>query len=407
MVAPNRQTTEMILPTRILEQLDARWDDFSSFDLTSQGESVEYGRALEELAGMTPVEILELIGTEETPGAIPTTEFNGMTIPFDKRWQNHAEAREWAAGVLKGNPTLAVDGSQIPPPPGAMIPVAAVQAAWFENLHTSDGSYQKQLEFELLTPSDLRVEEGEERFYSEQKINLRRFELEMKTLCRRIEVLADERRPDSLPLAFIDSSLVISFADRLQGDIRSRHIAAVLELLRCSERTGIPVVGYVDGSRARDLTHLLHLAFRLPSAEWIDDAMVLASRLQWGDRTPIMICARGSADKSQSGILESLAEFRREIGFVYLGSSAAARPARLEIPLWVWRSGRLERVVDLVRAEVVVGNGYPYAIAAADAAAAMRGADREQFYAIFHRFAADRGLRSPISPKVTSKGRRR
>ena len=86
-----------------------------------------------------------------------------------------------------------------------------------------------------------------------------------------------------------------------------------------------------------------------------------------------MICARGSADKSQSGILESLAEFRREIGFIYLGSSAAARPARLEIPLWVWRSGLLERVVDLVRAEVVVGNGYPYAIAAADAAAAMRG----------------------------------
>ena len=33
----------------------------------------------------------------------------------------------------------------------------------------------------------------------------------------------------------VDSSLVISFADRLQGEAQERHVRAMLELLRSSE----------------------------------------------------------------------------------------------------------------------------------------------------------------------------
>ena len=88
-------------------------------------------------------------------------------------------------------------------------------------------------------------------------------------------------------------------------------------------------------------------------------------------------------------------------------TGASAPPARLEIPLWVWREGLLDEVLDVVRAEVVVGNGYPYAIQAADAAAAIGARDREQFYAIFQRFAEEQGVKLRVSQKVASKARRR
>src|SRR5262245_50124037 len=39
-----------------------------------------------------------------------------------------------------------------------------------------------------------------------------------------------------LAVAFFDNSLVISFADRLQGEAQERHVRAMLELLRSSER---------------------------------------------------------------------------------------------------------------------------------------------------------------------------
>jgi hypothetical protein len=215
-------------------------------------------------------------------------------------------------------------------------------------------------------------------------------------------------RPASarLPLAFFDSSLVISFVDRLQGEPRAQYISLVLELLRCAEETGVPVVGYVDTSCARDLTNMLAHGFGLREAAKIYDAQ-LVHALGWGARTPLFICARGSADRKQQGVLESFAEYRRGIGFIYLKTNAAAPPARLDIPLWVYERGWLEEVIDLVRAEVIVGNGYPYAIETADAAAVINARDREAFYAIFQRFATEQGVGLRASQKAASKARRR
>jgi hypothetical protein len=56
---------------------------------------------------------------------------------------------------------------------------------------------------------------------------------------------------------------------------------------------------------------------------------------------------------------------------------------------------------------VIVGNGYPYVIETADAAAVITSREREAFYAIFQRFAQEHGITLRFSQKVRSKTRRR
>jgi len=402
----------MILRDKIVDQLHANRDRFREFDGSFRDEMRKYREAIDQLSATTYDELNRRLAGEKTPGALPTSEFelaSNLCLEFEQRWGNHQEAREWACSVLLDHPTLAIDGSQIKHDPDYSIPIAAVQVAWFENHHTLEGRYTKDVKLAVLAPEDLMVEFDGEVFISEQKVSLKRFELEVETMCELMENLAKERAPNSpLPLAFFDSSLVISFADRLQGEMKDKHIGAMLRLLRCSKRTGIPIVGYVDMSYARDLTNMLAHCFALKESQKVCDAQLVdPSLLHWGRRTPVFICARGSADRKQKGVLESFEEFQREIGFIYLKTTRNLPPARLEIPLWVFQAGLLDEVIDLVRAEVVVGNGYPYVIQTADAAAVISARDRQAFYEIFQHFARENGVTLQVSQKATCKNRRR
>jgi hypothetical protein len=401
----------MIQRDKILKQLQSKRDQFVAFEDSFQNEAGKYHDALDRMAMLPSTELTRKLATVKTPGALPTEEFDaaaGLRIDFPHKWKNHQEAREWAFDALLDHPTFAVDGSQIRPDDDFSIPVAAVQVAWFENRHTVDGRYVKDARFEVLTPEDLTVEFGDDRVISEQQVNLRRFELEIESLRATMEKLSAPGGDDAkLAVAFFDSSLVISFADRLQGEAQERHVRAMLELLRSSEKTGVPLVGYVDGSRARDLVHMAASLFKLNDAEKIHDAWLVDSRLTWGARTPMFVCARGGADRKQLSVLEKFEEYRRGVGFVYLKTSATAQPARLEIPLWVLERGLLSQVIDLVIAEVIVGNGYPYVIQSADAAAVINSRDRDAFYAIFQRFAREHEIGLRISQKTASKSRRR
>lgn len=399
----------MILRNRILAQLEGKAGEFRAFEGELRDESKVFRDALEQLATLSRDELETRLSGTETPGALPTAEFDAapkLCLPFAHRWNNHAEARAWAYQALLDHTTLAVDGSQIPPHSGFSIPVAAVQVAWFENRHSPAGSFVKDAEIEILTPEDLKAGSDGER--TEQKINARRFEMETGKLCQLMETLAAERDQASpLPVALFDSSLVISFADRLQGNMRERHVAAMLKLLQCSEATGIPLVGYVDSSDARDLTKMLSLSFSLPEARQLHDAELIDHLLAWGDRTPLFVCKRGGADQKQISVLQEFEAQQQSIGFVYLKTGSQAPPARLEIPMWIHRQGLLDEVLDVVRAEVVVGNGYPYAIETADAAAVISTRDRETFYALFQQFAERQGIKLHVSQKAASKARRR
>jgi hypothetical protein len=80
---------------------------------------------------------------------------------------------------------------------------------------------------------------------------------------------------------------------------------------------------------------------------------------------------------------------------------------RLELPIWIYKAGLLESVMDWVRSEVIIGNGYPYAIETADQVAVLKTDDHQMFYRLLQEWAEDENLKLRLSRKMVSKARRR
>ena len=82
-------------------------------------------------------------------------------------------------------------------------------------------------------------------------------------------------------------------------------------------------------------------------------------------------------------------------------------PARVDIPSWIYEAGFLNEVIDVVRAECVIGVGYPYALETADQTSVISPRDREIFFRALQEFANRGKLDFSVSRKDASKGRRR
>ncbi len=395
----------MIYRERIVAALDSCRDEFVRFR-ERVGESYRaYAEALDQVEQGGMDRLVDSLAGIDSPGARPTEEFRAcgsFVIEFEHSWQNHEDARLWAYETLLGRTTFAADGSQILPSKDFSVPVAAVQVGWFENPHLPDGQYVKDARFAVLPPSDVISGAGGDTEFSERMVHRRRYEMEV-TAIRDYMIAAsgrgiDEARP---PVVFFDSLLAISFAQMMEEDLRKHYVDGIKSLLETSQNTGIPVIGYVDKSAARDLVNMLRESMRLEDAPEINDAALIEPRLGWGSRTPLFVCAR-------RGILDFYGEqWDRSIGFIYLKTAADAPPSRLDVPMWVYEKGLLDYVVETVRGEVIIGNGYPYAIEVADATAVLSMRDREMFYALFQDFAARNlgGLR--VARKAISKAHRR
>jgi hypothetical protein len=395
----------MIYREKILSALDSRRNEFTDFQSDLRSQYAAYGEALKGASEISGDDLTERLRDFPAPGALPTQEYAEarlFVIPFEREWRNHEEARAWAFETLLGRTTFAADGSQILPTKDFSVPVAAVQVGWFENPHAPDGQYVKDAAFDLLTPAEVMVRTGGATEVSEQVVHRRRYGLEVGAI--KNYMLAAAARGidrDAPPVVLFDSLLVVSFAELLAEEHRNSYVGEIIALLEVSHKTGIPIIGYIDTSFSRDLINMLEAAFGLADAEKIHDSRLLSPLMKWGDRTPLFCCAR-------RGILDYYGEqWRRGIGFVYLKTSADAPPSRLDIPLWVYERGLLGYVVDTVRAEVVVGNGYPYAIEAADQTAVLTARDREVFYAAFQEFAGREELDLHMSRKAISKAHRR
>lgn len=393
----------MLYRDRALAALEGLREEFARFQAELSAHFSDYEAALDRLGSLSYADLLKLLGGEPRPGAIPTEEMaqrRSLIVRFGAKWQNRQQADQWAYDTLLGRTTFAADGSQIIPSKVISIPIAAVQVGWFENPHTPDGAYTKDVKFEVLTPDEVIF--GREGSESEQIVHCRRYELEISVICdfmeRAVKIGFDPARP---PVVFFDSLLVASFAEPLPAEQRNFYVSRIAALLDKSEDAGIPVVGYVDSSSARDLVVMLEVAFGLPGSAKVSDAALLAPRMGWGDRTVMMRCAR-------RGILDSYGErWRDRIGFIYLKTVSDAPPARLDIPMWVYERGLLDYVIDTVRAEVIVGGGYPYALETADSVAVLSASDRESFYALFQEFASRNGIPLRMSRKEWSKRWRR
>ncbi|MDQ1559040.1 MAG: hypothetical protein QOD32_2100 [Pyrinomonadaceae bacterium] len=419
----------MLYRPHLNAELSERREEFVRFE-AAWGASVEsYARRLRELGGRTSAEIRDAAanaikaGAARAEGALPTDELNSagaFVVPFGERWRSHEEARRWALEVLRGRVTCAADGSQILPGREISLPVAAVQAAWFENPHTPDGqdSYRKESRFALITPEELLQAEGGGAATAADLVGLRRFELEMAALSEFLERRRGWRaRGERTPVALFDGTLLLSTTrtrtKSVAPDFSRGYVETIVEAVKLSRETEVPLVGYIDQSYARDIVRLLDLlsADAPPAATVFDARLLSAARNEaaaaplfnaWGDRTIFCHCVR-------EGLTQDFQDAQGNplVGFVYLQTTGEGAPARLDIPAWVYDAGLLDEVVNTVRAECVVGNGYPYALETADAAAVITGHDREQFLRAMQEFAAEQNLGFHVSRKPVSKARRR
>ncbi len=422
----------MLHKGKLQAALNFKRGQFNAYDSSFSDQLNAYCRALETLftrypSGAHLEHVLPPDGIGiPAAGARPSIEFDrwlvhvaqntyhGPYLPFGREFDNHEQAHQWAE-CIEGITTVAVDGSQLQPWRDASIPVALIQVGFFANPHAQGRPYTKDVRIEVLSPDEIMEESKTESKdpdsypYSDMQVTLRRYLLEVETLCNLMEQYGQARRvadPSHNPVVFFDGSLVVSFALTMPSPYRERYIASAISLLQTSEQQRVPLIGYIDTTYARDIITMLR---RLDAMERqpvlretkkIHDALLWQGHLRWGDRTPAMICARGD-------ILESYGPYRESVAFCYLQTSSTRPPARLEFPRWILDDGLLEPVLDVVRAEVVAGQGYPYAIEAADAVSVITMQDRAEFYGLFQEFIERQGLKFTFSTKALSKSRRR
>ncbi len=421
----------MLHKGKLQAALNLKRGQFSLYDGTYSEQLKEYQTALETLyenySTSTQLEqILPPDGSGIPAGARPNIEFDrwlvtaeqadyhGPLFPFGREFANHEQARQWAE-CIEGITTVAVDGSQLLPWRDASIPVALVQVGFFVNPHTVGRPYTKDVRMEVLAPDDIAEPPKDDHSdsdsypYSDMQVTLRRYLLEIDTLCNQMELLAQARRagdPVHSPVVFFDGSLVVSFALTMPDTYRKQYIDSAITLLQTSEQLRVPLIGYIDTSYARDMITMLRRVDSLKrqpvlrETRKIHDALLWQGHLSWGDRTPAMICARGD-------ILEGYGHYRDKVAFSYLQTSARRPPARLEFPRWMLDAGIVDPVMDVVRAELIAGNGYPYAIETADAVSVITMQDRNEFYGQFQAFIERQGVKFTFSTKSMSKGRRR
>ncbi len=436
----------MLATQKALEELARKRDQLRAYQSQHGAGLSAYRELLGSLrdrfpdAGALNAALDAIASTGETQiGARPTAEYgawrsqhaNALPVfPFAHDFAHHEEARAWAE-LLRGVTTFAVDGSQLPPWRDASVPLALIQVALFENPHQPPAPYIKDATVTLLSPEELVSAEpdeadarsGEDYGYSERITHLRRYELEIELIVARMAALAAKGIQRERVVAFYDGSLIPSFALKAPPAYRNRYARAARSLLSASARHRIPLIGYIDTSYARDILTMLaalgdgrQMAGKQPlpgkaESRSLRDALLWHGWLRWGDRTPAFRSARydlarlSQAEPNQSD--DDEANRATEVAFVYLQTALDRPPARLEFPLWMLDEGLLEHVMDVTRAEVIAGGGYPYPIEAADATAVISAVDRAQFYALFQEFAEHEGLQFSFSRKALSKSRRR
>lgn len=387
---------------RVIAALEAKADRFAGYEVLLNDTLAAYEQALSELEGLGKAEVETRLAGIPWPGARPTDEqdqYTGIVVPFGQSWTNHEQARAWAREVLAGVPTVAVDGSQITPSKEISVPVGAVQIGWFVNPHDGEQPYTKDISFEVLAPDELAGEDEEIVGFPDWRVNARRFILECEKL---VESMCAARDAAVKPVCFFDGSLVLSFVQHLLPERQRLYLDAVMGLLAASEECRVPLVGFIDTSYANDLAAMLDALCGRRTRQRISDGALLRSRMRWGDRSVAYICAREDHVLPVDGH-----KYYDQVCFVYLKTTADRPPARLDLPRWLLEAGELEHVLDIARAECVVGNGYPYAVETADAVAVITMQDRERFYRVFQEFSEKAGLPLRFSRKAVSKRDRR
>lgn len=391
-----------IKPSQIQAILKSKRTHFETFEKGQKSSLDLYQMAWRDLCKTPTHELRAWLDSQHgTIGARPLDPLNPKNQGICRsglQWGSREHSLQWVNEHLTGITTFAVDGSQIFPSKDLSPPIALVQIGWFENPHTSTADYTKDIELDVMTPRDLDL--GDRSKPLDRLVNKHRFKMEIQRLVTYIEQVSD---PENC-LVFFDGALVATFADAYEDDDRKDYVRALIGLLQASEKYRVPLVGYVDTSSAHDLTTLLdHRSASVTAIPKVTDAQLLNRYMQWGDCTPIFQCDR-------TGILSEYKDgqydYSDRIIFTYLKTNQGP-PARIELPRWVHTAGITDRILNWVRAEIIVGGGYPYAIETADQTAVLQSNDRQIFFRILQDWAHQEDLQLRWSRKMMSKLRRR
>ncbi len=403
----------MLYRELLTNELDKQRDDFQRFAESQASDLTDYLHRLKQLNQTPYAEIQEKL-TDKNAGAIPSGELERLetfSVSFAESWTNHEAARGWATETLKNRTTFAADGSQLFSERDVSLPVGAIQIGWFENPHDAARRYEKSAYFEILSPEVL-LQEQEEPINPETRVGERRFHAEVEKASEFLEKKKGwQTRGERMPLAFFDGTLLVSFS-LPQTDLQETFIKRMVALVKLSQATEVPIIGYVDRSYARDLMNLLDTlaGVQTSNKQTLYDANILHARAEnfsqtltnWGDRT----CFCFSKRKGLSAFLDEETG-KPLVGFTYLQTTGEGAPARLDVPAWIYEKGFLNEVLDVARAECVIGLGYPYALETADQTAVITMRDREVFLRALQDFAMREKLNFNVSRKAASKGRRR
>ncbi len=396
----------MIIRTKVIEALERKRGPFSEYMRRQEALAGDAQAALKQFLKRSATEIDQVLAERNVShaGARPTVELDravDLCIPFGVAWNNQQEARAWALTTLTDRPVVSVDGSQIAPGKEYSLPVGALQVGWYINFHSTRGEYIKDVDFEVITPGELDHGNTEQEtsslgLFPDWYLAQQRFVRE----CGKIaDLMAAWNRPGEKPVFLFDGSFVISFAGQMLPERARPYIEAVTNLLDASQTLRMPLVAYVDASFSRDIAALVDIVNGMSPRRGLTDARLLHTRLPaWGDRSPLFWC-----DRDDPLSREGKAHFYRDVAFAYMRLTANQPPSRVEMPRWMVEEGIADDVLNVVRGEAVVGNGYPWAIETADALSVLRMEDRERFYRFFEEFAASQGIHLERAQKAQSK----
>lgn len=396
----------------INKELEEKLAEFRVHRKRHAKSAAELLAALSRLAETPYSDIQHRFVDVENIGAFPASEIESSILfvfPFDISWPNHERARGWAADILSDRTTFAADGSQIYAGKETSVPVAMIQIGGFENPHNAAKIYEKTSRVEILSPADL-FRDQEEPMNPDVRVEERRYLGEVAAIGEFLQKKKGwQTRGERMPLAFFDNPLLVPFS---QKGLQKSLLEATVSLVALSRNTEVPLVGYVDRSFSRDLITML-AAFDPsvdPSEGSVYDSWLLSSSgserrpvlNSWGDRT----CYCYSKRRGLNAFNDAATGWST-VGFSYLQTTADSSPARLDIPAWVYEHGLLNELIDVVRAECVIGLGYPYPLETADQTAVVSGRDREVFFRALQEFSNREKLDFSVGRKDTSKSRRR
>ncbi|AKG91699.1 NurA domain [Geoglobus ahangari] len=227
--------------------------------------------------------------------------------------------------ILDGLRVLGVDGSQIAPLKDFGIPFGGVQSAGIL-VHHGSGRYDVRFRSRLISDTNLEFE---------------RFRLEIEMVKENL---------GEVDYAFYDGSLGAPYMYELNEALKRAYRMEIDELLRLSERLGVPVIGYVDRSYMKDLRMGVY------------DTYVLSDHLSLYEYTsPI-----------QTGSPMLAVYFRPN----------PSLPVRVEIPAWC--EEMVDEIMEVVYAECRLGStsGYPYILERAHKNARISEKEKKAFVSV-------------------------